>query len=316
MKSGDAAGLRDAEAGDLPRLRELALGALRWDEPDAAELVDLLWPTAESEIALVRTVDEEIVGFVFGSLAREPRDPHTARRGHINLLAVDAAARRRGHATALVEEMERRLRALGAVDLLIGGATPYFAWPGIDMRYTAASCLADACGYVYSREPAVNMTVELERVAAAGFLDTEQDEKRLAAHGVTVRALAETDRERITPWLDAWQGTWREETLSTLNHPDTAGSYIAVLRDGEADAEYVGFAAYGVSRRDWFGPMGTGGAQRKLGIGGVLLRRCLADLREAGYDTAQIGWTGPVAFYARTVDAYVERVFRMYRKAR
>jgi hypothetical protein len=88
------------------------------------------------------------------------------------------------------------------------------------------------------------------------------------------------------------------------------------LRDGESDSEYVGFAAYGVSRRDWFGPMGTGGELRKLGIGGVLLRRCLADLHRTGHRTAQIGWTGPIAFYARTVDAYVERVFRMYRKDR
>jgi GNAT superfamily N-acetyltransferase len=293
----------------------LALATLRWDEADAAELVDLLWPSVESEFALVRTVDDTIVGFVFGSLARAPRNPATARRAHINLLAVDAGARRQGHGAALFEAMERRLRSVGGVDLLIGGATPYFAWPGIDVRYTAATCLAEARGYV-AGEPAVNMTVELERAEAAGLLATEQDEKRLAGHGITVRRLVEADRERITPWLAGWEGTWREEILSTLNHPDTAGSYIAVLRDGEPDAEYVGFAAYGVSRRDWFGPMGTGGERRRLGIGGVLLRRCLTDLREAGHHSAQIGWTGPVGFYARTVDAYVERVFRMYRKDR
>jgi mycothiol synthase len=313
VNHGYALGVRDAEAGDLPRLRELALAALRWDEPDAAELVDLLWPTVDTEFFLVRTVDEEIVGLVAGSLAPIPRDPATARRGHINLLAVDAKVWRQGHATALLEALERRLRDVGAVDLLIGGATPRFAWPGIDLRYTPATCFAEARGYL-PQQPAVNMTVELDRAAASGRLATAQDEERLAGHGFTVRRLVEADRERITPWLDGWGGTWREETLRTLHHPDTAGSYIAVLRDGKLDAEYVGFAAYGVNRRDWFGPMGTGGELRKLGIGGVLLRRCLADLRQAGYHSAQIGWTGPIGFYARTVDAYVERVFRMYRR--
>jgi hypothetical protein len=63
--------------------------------------------------------------------------------------------------------------------------------------------------------------------------------------------------------------------------------------------------------------MGTGGELRKLGIGGVLLRRCLNDMRELGHvRTAQIGWVGPIPFYARTVDAYVERVYWMYRRDR
>ena len=296
-------------------MQQLAVAALRWDEADAGELVTLLWPTTDTEFALVRTIGERVVGFAFGSLGRMPRDPAAARRGHINLLAVDGAVRRQGHATALFAELERRLHDVGAAQMLIGGATPLFAWPGIDVRYTAATCFAEARGYVPARD-AVNMTVELDRAQRNGKLATEPDEKRLAAQGITIRRLAGADRERIGPWLATWGGTWREEVLSTLSHPENSGSYVAVSDDGAPDARYVGFAAYGVSRRDWFGPMGTGGELRKLGIGGVLLRRCLGDLRGRGHRTAQIGWTGPVAFYARTVDAYVERVFRMYRKDR
>ena len=315
MAATPASGVRSAVPEDLPRLRTLAVAALRWDEADAAELVDLLWPTVQSEFALVSTVDDTIVGLAFGSLGPVPRDPASARRGHINLLVVSAEARRQGHATALAAELERRLTSVGAVDVLIGGATPRFAWPGIDVRYTAATCFAEARGYVRQRD-AVNMTVELDAAAAAGRFATGMDEKRLSEHGITVRRLVQSDRDLITPWLAGWGGTWREETLSTLDHPEAAGTYVAVLRDGAADAEYVGFASYGVNRRDWFGPMGTGGELRKLGIGGVLLRRCLSDMREGGYQTAQIGWTGPAAFYARAVDAYVERVYWMYRKER
>jgi mycothiol synthase len=160
------------------------------------------------------------------------------------------------------------------------------------------------------------MTVALGTAEADGRLATAADEQRLAAEGITVRRLVEADREPIMPWLNAWGGTWSREALSTLGRPDTAGTYIAVLRDGAADAEYVGFASYGVNRAGWFGPMGTGGPLRKLGIGGVLLRRCLSDLRAAGHTESQICWVGPIAFYARTVDAYVERVFRLYRKER
>ena len=320
MAVSPASGVRTAVPDDLPALRTLAADSLHWDA-DAADLVDLLWPTAETEFALVSEVDGAAVGLAFGSLGSEPRDPVAARRGHLNLLAVGPTARRQGHATELLRAMERRLAAIGARDVLIGGATPRFAWPGIDVRYTAATCFAEARGYVRQRE-AVNMTVQLDDAAAAGRLATELDEKRLAEHGITVRKLTEADRAGIEPWLAEWGGTWREETLSTLDQvadsaDEAAGTYVAVLRDGAADAEYVGFASHGVNRRDWFGPMGTGGELRKLGIGSVLLRRCLSDMRELGnVRIAQIGWVGPIPFYARTVDAYVERVYWMYRRDR
>ena len=320
MAVSPASGVRTAVPDDLPALRRLAAESLHWDA-DAAELVDLLWPTAETEFALVSEADGAPVGLALGSLGPEPRDPAGARRGHVNLLAVSADARRQGHATALLRALEQRLGAIGAGDVLIGGATPRFAWPGIDVRYTAATCFAEARGYLRQRD-AVNMTVELEAAAAAGLLATEPAEKRLAGQRITVRRLAEADRVLITPWLAGWGGTWRQETLATLDRVGegehaAAGTYVAVLRDGTANAEYVGFASYGVNRRDWFGPMGTGDELRGLGIGGVLLRRCLSDMREAGrLRTAQIGWVGPVAFYARTVDAYIERVYWMYRKGR
>jgi GNAT superfamily N-acetyltransferase len=230
------------------------------------------------------------------------------------MLAVAAPARRRGIGGALLAELEQRLFAAGAAAVMLGGATPTFAWPGVDVRYTAAACLAEARGYAPAMH-GVNMTVELETAEANGRLATGADERRLAAEGITVRRLVESDREPIAPWLADWGGTWGRETLSTLGRAN-AGTYIAVLRDGAADAQYVGFASHGVNRAGWFGPMGTGGPLRKLGIGRVLLRRCLADLRAEGHPTAQICWVGPVAFYARTVDAYVERVFWLYRKGR
>nr|WP_256862898.1 hypothetical protein [Microbispora sp. GKU 823] len=61
--------------------------------------------------------------------------------------------------------------------------------------------------------------------------------------------------------------------------------------------------------------MGTAEAARGLGVGRVLLRRCLADQAAAGQTSAQIGWVGPLRFYSRTVGARTERVFWLYRRA-
>jgi mycothiol synthase len=309
--------LRDADPADGPALRGIAARALRWD-PDAADLVDLLLPHAAPRFAVLAQAGGAPAGFALGSLGPEPADPAAGRRGHVDLLAVDPGARRRGCGRALLTAIEDRLTGAGAARVLIGGATPLFAWPGIDVRYTAACCLAEASGYV-RRSDAVNMTVELTSALGSGpatdRLATGLEEKALAARGITVRRLRPDDREPISPWLAGWGGTWRDEAFATLER-DGAGCHIAVLRDGAPDAAYVGFACHGVNRADWFGPMGTDGELRGLDIGSVLLRRCLDDLRAAGHPTAQIGWVGPIGFYARTVDAYIERVFRIYRKER
>ena len=323
MTASPAATVRAATLRDLPGLARIAAVALRWD-PDAAQLPALLWPSAEPGFALVAQADGQPAGFALGSLGPQPArpanpqpanaGPPAGRRGHINLFALDPALRRRGLGTALLDALESRLFDAGAETVLIGGATPTFAWPGVDVRYTAACCLAGSRGYERATE-AVNMVVELAAAAEAGLLDTEEDERRLAGEGITVRRLVEADREVISPWLASWGGTWGWETLSTLGRQD-AGSHVAVLADGGAEVRYVGFASHGVNRVGWFGPMGTDGALRKSGIGKVLLRRCLADLHAAGLTRSEICWVGPVAFYARTVDAYIDRVFRLYRKGR
>jgi GNAT superfamily N-acetyltransferase len=294
--------VRDAESADIPALRLLAARSLRWDQDDSAELVPLLWPAARPGLAVVATEDGTPVGCALGSVRGE--------RGHVNLLVVAPEARRRGHARALLGALEARLEAAGARRILVGGASPRFAWPGVDVRYSAAGILLESAGYAKERQ-AVNMTVDL--ADAAELLETAEAEQALAAAGITLRPLREQDREAITPWLAAWGGTWLEEALTTLDRPG-ARCHLAIRRDAAGGAEYVGFACYGVNRDDWFGPMGTRADQRGLGVGGVLLRRCLADLRAAGHDRAQIAWVGPTGFYAKVVEAYIERVFWIYRK--
>jgi ribosomal protein S18 acetylase RimI-like enzyme len=294
--------VRAAEPADLPALGRIAARSLRWDRPDAAALVSLLWPRERPELAVVAAEDGVPVGCALGSLRGE--------RGHVNLLAVAPEARRRGHARALLGALEARLEAAGARRILAGGASPLFAWPGVDVRYSAAGFLLESAGYVKEHQ-AVNMTVDL---ADAGLrLETAGAEQALSAAGITLRVLREEDREAITPWLASWGGTWLEEALTTLERPESR-CHLAVRHDGTARAEYVGFACYGVSRDDWFGPMGTRADQRGLGVGSVLLRRCMADLHAAGHGRAQIAWVGPAEFYAKVVDAYIERVFWIYRK--
>ncbi|MEV0595453.1 GNAT family N-acetyltransferase [Nonomuraea cavernae] len=305
----------DAPAADLAVAAELAREALVFDAAEAPALVArLAAPPADRRwTALVSGG-----GVVMASMST--RDPLV---GHVDLLAVHPREQGRGRGRELVRAAEEWLRAQGATQARFAGNPPCYAWPGIDVRYTAAACLAESLGYE-RYHVAWNMTADLspgppaDRPAAglpvnpaadgpasglpADRLATDDDVARLARDGVDVRA-AGADRERVVAFVNEhWNDRWAWEAANA------AGLHYA-----EREGEVLAFAAWG-ARPAWFGPMGTAPAARGLGLGGVLLRRCLAEQRAAGQSSAQIGWVGPLRFYSRAVGARAERVFWLYRR--
>jgi predicted N-acetyltransferase YhbS len=296
---------------DVPAVIDLCRTALDLPE-DATEVAEIVrrlrdttgaegWSPTPRRLAgfLAMASGNRPIGVALGSISH--RDPSV---GHIDLIAVDPAERRRGVGRALVARIEGALAGLGAGEVVTAGNAPYYAWPGIDVRYTPAVCAAMALGFTPD-QPAWNMTAGLQALAPTG-----PDEKRLAGEGVTVRRATADDTAALVAFaLANWTSGWAGEISHSIGR-ERAGCHLAI----EADGTLLGFAAYGSSRPSWFGPMGTTAAARGRGIGSVLLRRCLADQRANGHETAQIGWVGPVPFYSTAVGARVERVFFRYRK--
>ncbi|MFC7384679.1 GNAT family N-acetyltransferase [Sphaerisporangium rhizosphaerae] len=287
------AGVRPVLPAELAIAGEVAREALVFDAEDAPLIVSRLAAPPEGREWTALTLPC-LDGVVFASLSA------TEGVGHVDLLAVRPAARGRGLGRTLLRAAEEWLRERGVREVRLAGNPPCYAWPGIDVRYTPAVCLAESLGYERHRT-AWNMTADLAPFAPGATQD--QEAGRLAAAGVAVRTAAPGERGEVAAfvrrhWNDAW--AWEVEQAT--------GCHYAV-RDGEI----LGFAAWG-ARPGWFGPMGTDEAARGLGVGRVLLRRCLAEQAAAGLRTTQIGWVGPVRFYARAVGARVERVFWLYRR--
>ncbi|MDI1465807.1 GNAT family N-acetyltransferase [Catellatospora sp. KI3] len=271
------------------------------DAAEAAEIVDLLAGSTGFVAVDGDAPDGEVVGVALASPGH--RDPTT---GHLDLLAVDPGHRRHGHARALVEAVEQLLRARGLASVQVSGNAPTHAWPGVDVRYTPALCTLAALGYAHDRT-AWNMTAELVEGSPA-LRETRAAQQRLADSHVVVRAATPADLPELLPVIAAeWGPAWVAEVeRAVAGH---GGCHLA-LRDGAP----VGFAAWGGCRPSWFGPMGTLPAAAGLGIGGVLLRRCLRDQAERGLRQVQIGWVGPVAFYSGAAGARIERVFFLLTK--
>jgi mycothiol synthase len=323
--------VRAAEPDDLARIQGICAQALDLD-PDAARLPAIM-AAAPGRLSVVAEAAGEVTGACYGSLRARPG---RTTLGYIDLLAVAPAAAGRGTGRALLDAMEAQLAGRGAEELVIGGHPPVYLWPGIDVRYTAMICLAGRAGYERYAD-ATDMAVDLTTgdlttgdlttgdlttgdlttgdltTGDLGAADLRRDSGRLTAGGITLRRATRTESPALTSWLRAgpWgQSTWPEEVAATLDR-EPVTCHVA-CRDGQ----YLGFACHGSVRAGWFGPMGTLDAERGLGIGAALLRRCLADMRAAGQQTAMIGWVGPIRFYARTVGARVDRVYWLYRKKR
>ncbi len=257
-------------------------------------------PDYDPEKTLVAESESRLLGFV-QAVVRNRQE----RIGFIKMLAVDRAFRRRGIGSRLLEEVEEKMRVEGATSVRILESSPNYLQPGLDPRYTEAVVMLERRGYNRFAET-VNMEVDL----AARDFDTRREEEFLSGQGFVVRRARHGDEATLAEFLEAHFPAWAAEVGITLSHEPIT------LHLATKGGRVVGFAAYDANNigTGWFGPMGTDPALRGKGIGGVLLLRCLRDLKEAGHHTATIAWVGPIAFYAHYAGAQISRLFWRYEK--
>jgi predicted N-acetyltransferase YhbS len=293
VESAAQLSIRPAVAPDLLWLRRLAADAFDLEPIQRTRLVDLLAdrPPDDPRLRIVAELDGMPVGFAFGA--------HHGTVGHIDAIAVADGHRRRGVGSALLAALETELQRGGIDTLQVGGNTWFYAWPGVDLGYTAALCLAERRGYTL-QEQVQNMDVPLAAwVPGAG--------KPTSA--VEVRRATPADWPHLERFITAqFSEVWRHEAELVV-HRNPVTAFVALGND-----DIVGFACHGVYRVDWFGPLAVDESQRGAGTGELLLRTCLDDLAAAGIATAQIGWIGPTHFYARTVGARLGRRFAVLSK--
>ena len=254
--------------------------------------------TYDPALMLAAEIDDEPAGFLIANIADE--------KGWVRAFIVHPEKRRQGIGTRLFDAAERALRDRGISEIEVGWALPRYFLPGIDVSYTPAIAFLDQRGYETSRETRVNMDVML----TGRDFDTSGTEARLREHGIEVRRARAEDREEIEALCFAeGHGGWAVETELALAMAPVP-VFVAC-----AEGSIRGIATHSLAGPIHFGPMLTAGETRGLGIGTVLLKRCLLDWQRSGVERCEIMWAGPIAFYARTVGATVGRAFWTFRKA-
>jgi len=216
--------------------------------------------------------------------------------GYVKFLLVDPMVRRQGRGTQMLQRLEKGLKA---AELRVCEGAPNYLCPGIDVRYTAGHLFFESQGYHKVGE-SYNLLCDLSTISLV--LEERPGVRRAEAR----------DRAVVMEFLQSHFAAWQSEVARMFENQPVS------LHLAFQDDQLVGFSGYDGNNfgTGWFGPMGTHPARRGAGVGGVLLRRCLSDIKAQGHAQAIIPWVGPYRFYSNQCGARIDRVFWRYRNER
>jgi GNAT superfamily N-acetyltransferase len=258
-------------------------------------------PDYDPSLNLIAVDNSQIVSFMQGIVRELPGEKH----GWIKLFATEERYRREGLATRLLSQIENEMLRRGVSRIGMLDSAPNYLQPGIDPFYTAAIAFVVRHGYKRCGD-----TSNLKAVLKNLNLDTQAEEAEALKRGITIRRAIESDRSQVIAFLNLYFQAWIPEVTNMFQNTPIS-LHLAFMGD-----ELVAFSGHNGNNRNtgWFGPMGTNPNKRGLGIGGILLKRCLSDTKNEGLDYSIIPWVGPIPFYMHYADAHVCRVFWRYEK--
>jgi len=259
-------------------------------------------PEYDPELIFTSFEGDKIIGFLSG-VTREIRGE---KIGYVKLMVVHRAFRRQGVGRALYEKLEKELIKRGMQKVRVYDVPFNYFMPGIDPRYTPALAFFETLGFKRFADTS-NMVVDLTNQE----FDTAEQEAALTAQGIEISRADYSDQEEVMAFVDEHFPLWRYEVSNAYN------SLPVSLHISRHEGKIKAFSAHNGNNfgTGWFGPMGTHSDLRGKGIGGILLRRCLQDMKEWGLTESIIPWVGPIRFYAYYANARVERVFWRYEKS-
>jgi mycothiol synthase len=298
--------LRELTENDLPALVDLCAKGLPFEPHAWTERLVREKTFGARDFDPALALGFEAGGHLLGFIQGVARDHLGERRGWVRLLVVNPAWWDQGIGGQLLSEIERRVAERGAERIGIMDSVPNYLTPGVDFRCTAAFCFLTKRGYE-KKQGNLNLMCDLSR---DDFSDCDRTLVDLAHRGFEVRRAEPADRAACAAWAEREFAGWREEIDACFAN-DPISLWIC-LREGEI----AGFSAYDSNNvgTGFYGPLGVSPVTRGHGIGALVTRLCLRDLRRQGHRRAVIPWVGPVRFYNRCCGAWIDRLFWAFEK--
>ena len=288
----------------LPNLLDFWNRNLSYDPMPAHILLEKTFgdPDFDSNLTLIAVENGKILSFMQGLVRQiEPN----LKRGWIKLFATENECRRKGLATLLLINIEEQMKSQGVNAIRLLDSNPNYFQPGIDPRYTEAIAFAERNGFKRFGDTS-NLEVDLQNQQ----FETIKEEEQLARENIVIRRATKEDWHQVEALIVNHFKAWLAEIkIAYQNNPIS-------LHIAEYQGKIEAFSAYDSNNLNtgWFGPMGTNPVLRGKGIGGILLKRCLNDMKKQGHQFSIIPWVGPIPFYLHYANAKLTRVFWRYEK--
>jgi mycothiol synthase len=175
---------------------------------------------------------------------------------------------------------------------------PEYWYPGLDPRQTEALFFLKKHGFKKGKEK-INLCINLETIME------EQPPSEVNGYLIS-RATLEDEEElvslRFMPKLYRL-GPWSNEIALSFQHQPVT-TFIA--RDPKT-RKILGWATHSVGFPGAFGPTGIERKNRGIGLGGILLKWCMWDLKQMGLKTCVVRWVreNTAYFYSKIIGARI-----------
>jgi len=258
-------------------------------------------PDFDPDLILGLWEKDHLVGFLSAVI----RNIDTRSYGFIKFILVEAEQKRCGLGEKLYNKAESILKEKGVSCIRIGEAPVNYFQPGIDSRDEESMEFLKAMGFQRFGQSAI-MQCDLISLDVS----TESEENRLAQESIEITRAGYEDMQDVFEFVDSHFPRWRTEVTLTYN------SLPVSLHLARMHGAIMGFAAHNTNNfgNGWFGPVAVLAEFQKKGIGSVLLKRCLQDMKDWGLEQALIPWAEPQAFFEHSVQARVARKFIRFEK--
>jgi mycothiol synthase len=285
--------IRPYQGSDEGPLLDLWNASATSDRIDAAlfRTKVLLDPNFQPENLPVAVVRDRPVGFALGltrqvPLASQGLEPDEA---WITAFGVSPGYRSCGIGRAIFDRLLDRFASDGRKRVGISPYVPNYFVPGVDVEaYPETVRWLEKLGFE-SLYLAISMGADLTGFQIPdGVLELE--ERLSSEHGVTIDSVTPGDLPDLMPFIAGnfgwdWHRHAREYLLEYFGGSPHHICFLVARQRGEV----VGFCQ---QRHERFGPFGVAESRRNLGIGRVLLFRCLAEMSARHNYYSYFLWTG------------------------
>lgn len=280
--------IRDAREDDLTRLKDCLPATLEMDFDPGPVLEEKLFGPGYGGPARCRVAFEE----------DSIRGVAVSCGSAIRLIAVEPDYCRRGIGSALLDDA---IHAMSQTSqrITVGAAPGNYMVPGIPRDRD------EAIGFFRKRgfEVVTRTTDMVADIRDAVRPDPVPDieVERVESFDETLEQFLETGFGKSIAW--------------EIGHGLLSGR--CVVRVATSETSLLGFTACEINNAGLgtFGPQGVTPPARGKGIGALLLRHSLADLREMGYMEARIPWVSSSEYYEKACGARVTGEYVVMRRA-